>query len=79
MNISLSDDLKEYIDQKVDEGAYTSASEYVRSLVRTEREVERQRGLDRLRELLLEAAVSEPSPLSHEEIMDSLRSRIHGA
>ena len=73
MNISLSDDLKQYIDRKVDEGAYTSASEYVRSLVRAEREVERQRGLDRLRELLLEGANSGPSPLSHEEIMAEAR------
>lgn len=38
MNISLSDDLKEFVDHEVHEGAYTSASEYMRQLIREKRD-----------------------------------------
>ncbi len=36
MNISLTDELKEYIDNKVSSGRFSSASEYIRDLVRRE-------------------------------------------
>lgn len=38
MNISLSDDLKAFVDREVGAGAYTSASEFVRQLIREKRE-----------------------------------------
>jgi antitoxin ParD1/3/4 len=39
MNISLTEDLKAFIDAQVAEGAYATSSEYVRALVRRERDV----------------------------------------
>jgi len=54
MNISLPDDLKAFVDAQVAEHAYGSSSEYLRELIRKQRDVEKLRGL------LLEGANSGP-------------------
>ena len=54
MNISLPDELKQFIDEQVAEHAYGSASEYLRELIRKQRDVEK------LRSMLLEGANSGP-------------------
>ena len=38
MNVSLPDDLKTYVDSRVDDGHYGSTSEYVRDLIRSDHE-----------------------------------------
>lgn len=43
MNISLPDDLKAFVDQQVAEHAYGSTSEYLRELIRKQRDVEKLR------------------------------------
>lgn len=45
MNISLPEELKVFVDQQVSGGGYTSTSEYVRELLRRERDRETLRGL----------------------------------
>ena len=45
MNISLTDDLKQFVDEQVAAKSYTSTSEYLRHLIREHREVERFRKL----------------------------------
>jgi len=45
MNISLPDNLKAFIDQQVNTNDYGSSSEYIRELVRRERDLERFRQL----------------------------------
>ena len=45
MNISLTAELKRFVDSQVAEGGYTSGSEYVRDLLRKERERVRLRVL----------------------------------
>lgn len=55
MNISLPDELRSFVDAQVSVGDYTSSSEYVRELLRKEKD------RVRLRELLLEGAASPPS------------------
>lgn len=45
MNISLPDDLKAFVDAQVAEHAYGSSSEYLRELIRKQRDVEKLRGL----------------------------------
>jgi antitoxin ParD1/3/4 len=52
MNISLTDDLREFVDAQVDARSYSSASEYIRDLIRRDRD----RG--RLEAQLLEGAAS---------------------
>ena len=51
MNISLPDPLKEFVDGQIAQGRYSSASEYVRELIRAD---EKRKAEDQLEALLLE-------------------------
>ncbi len=51
MNISLSEDLKDYVAERVKSESFSNASDYIRSLIR---EDQRRRGIDRLEQDLLE-------------------------
>lgn len=55
MNISLPDQLKEFVDEQVGSGKYSSASEYVRELIRDD---ERRRAQEKLEALLMEGLQS---------------------
>jgi antitoxin ParD1/3/4 len=57
MNISLPDPLKRYVEEQVSAGGYSSASEYVRELLRADQQ---RKAEARLEELLLEGLQSEP-------------------
>ena len=70
MNISLSEALKTFVDDQVGERGYSSSSEYVRELIRKDRD--RQR----LRVLLLEGAASPPAVTADADYFDRLRSRV---
>lgn len=52
MNISLTDDLKQFIDEQVVTHGYGSTSEYLRELIR------KQRDVAQLRKMLLDGANS---------------------
>lgn len=45
MNISLPDDLKSFVDAQVAEHAYGTTSEYLRDLIRKQRDIEKLRGM----------------------------------
>ena len=51
MNIALSAEMKEFVQSEVAQGGYSSASEYVRRLIREER---KRKAEERLEALLLE-------------------------
>jgi antitoxin ParD1/3/4 len=51
MNISLPDQLKEFVDDQVGSGRYSSVSEYVRDLIRDD---ERRKAQEKLEALLME-------------------------
>lgn len=70
MNVSLPDELKSYVDEQVGGGAYGSTSEYVRDLIR--RDKDRQQ----LRRALLDGASSSPGPLADASFFATLRDRI---
>ena len=55
MNISLPEPLKEFVDRQVADGRYSSASEYMRELIR---EDEKRKAEDRLEALLIEGLQS---------------------
>jgi antitoxin ParD1/3/4 len=55
MNIALPESLKGYVLQRVAEGGYTSASEYVRELIRLD---QKRKAEERLESLLLEGLES---------------------
>jgi antitoxin ParD1/3/4 len=69
MNISLPDSLKLYVDEQVDGRGYGSSSEYVRELIRQDRDRQRLRGL------LLEGAASAPAAPADKTYFDGLRAR----
>lgn len=69
MNISLPESLKSFVDQEVAARGYGTSSEYVRELIR------RDRDRRRLRDLLLEGAASAPAPPADKAFFDRLRER----
>lgn len=72
MNISLPDELKQFVDQQVAEGAYGSSSEYLRELIRRQRDVEKLRGM------LLDGANSGPAQLADATFFAELRNIAEG-
>jgi antitoxin ParD1/3/4 len=56
MNISLPDPLKQFVDAQVAQGRYSSASEYVRELIRAD---EKRKAEEQLETLLLEGLQGE--------------------
>lgn len=67
MNVSLPDDLKDFVDDQVECGAYGSTSEYVRDLIR------RDHGLRELRAALIEGARSAATTTADAAYFASLR------
>ena len=70
MNISLPDSLKSFVDKQVSERGYGTSSEYVRELIRRDRDREQLRGL------LMEGASSPPTEQVGGDYFDSLRNRV---
>jgi antitoxin ParD1/3/4 len=70
MNISLPEQLKEFVDVQVGSGRYSSVSEYVRGLIRDD---EKRKAQDKLEALLLEGIQSgESSDLTRQD-WDAMR------
>lgn len=71
MNISLPDDMKDWVDAQAKSQGYASNSEYVRAMIR-----ERRDAIERLRALVLEGIASgDPQP-ADEAYFASLRATI---
>jgi antitoxin ParD1/3/4 len=70
MNISLPENLKDFVDEQVSQRGYGTSSEYVRELIRKDQD--RQR----LRELLLAGAASKPTRAVDQGYFESLRRRV---
>jgi antitoxin ParD1/3/4 len=70
MNVSPPDELKSYVDNQVDGGGYGSTGEYVRDLIR------RDRDRQQLRHALLAGASSSAAPTADAAYFESLRGRI---
>ncbi len=67
MNISLPDPLKDFVDHQIAEGRYSSVSEYIRELIRSD---EKRKAEARLSALLLEGLESEESELTRQDFAD---------
>ena len=64
MNISLPDPLKQFVDRQISTGRYSSASEYVRELIRND---ERRKAEEQLEAKLLEGLSSVETKLTATE------------
>ena len=73
LNISLPDSMRTFIDEKVAQGGYSTASEYIRQLVR---EDQKRAAQQRLELLLMEGIESGPSREMTTEDWDELRRRV---
>ena len=72
MNVSLPDSLKSFVDEQVTSRGYRTLSEYVRELIRRDRDRQRLRGL------LLDGAQSRPTSTAGGRYFDGLRERARG-
>ena len=72
MNISLPGALKSFVDERVSQGASGTSSEYLRELIR------RDKDRLQLRALLLAGAASEPAGLADAAYFAGLRRRVQG-
>ena len=72
MNISLPEDLRDFVNRKVAAQSYSSTSEYLRELIRRERDIEM------LREKLLAGRDSGPAELIDDAWFARLRARAVG-
>lgn len=66
MNISLSDELKDFVESEVRARSFSSSSEYVRQLVREKRDEAV------LRDKLLDGLASSPSTMSRDKLFQNL-------
>lgn len=73
MNISLPDALRSFVADQVSARGYSTSSEYVRDLIRNDRDRQRLRGL------LLEGAASPQAGIADADYFDSLRRRVRDA
>jgi antitoxin ParD1/3/4 len=70
MNISLPDELKDFVEAQVAAGRYGSPSEFVRELIRKEQDRQHLRGL------LLAGAASGRAGRADDAYFDALRAKI---
>lgn len=74
MTVSLPDPMKDWVETQVETGAYASTSDYVRDLIRRDRERRsRDMTLDELQHLVLDAKASGTSELSVAEVFEQAR------
>jgi antitoxin ParD1/3/4 len=77
INISLPDAMRDYVEEQIANGSYSTISEYFRELVRQDRERKAQ---DRLEALLLEGLASgQATPMTAQDWQDirqAVRERI---
>jgi len=74
LNVRISGSLKDYVTREVTEGDYESASEYVRDLIRRDKNRETLRQREALREL--QAGFAAPDSEFIEVTADDIRERV---
>ncbi len=77
MNVSLPDQMKEWVEEQVKSGRYGNSSDYVRDLVRKDQE--RAEAREKLQQLVDEARASGVSALGREDLLKRMRSKARDA
>lgn len=65
LNISITDDMRKWVDQQIASGRYANASDYIRDLIRTN-----QSTTDAIRLALIQGEQSGTSSLTLEDIIE---------
>ena len=76
MNISLTEDLKAFVDARIKARGYSSTSEYMRDLVRWDEE---RASEERFKTLIQEGLDSGPAPRSWDELREEWTGHIEAA
>ncbi len=76
MSFALPDELRRYIDDRVQSGEYGNTSEYLRELIRRDQQHVAER---RLRELIADGLDSGDSRSATDEVIDEIRRRAFAA
>lgn len=74
MNISLPDQMKDWVEARIGEGSYASASDYVRDLIRKDRDYREKR--EALLQALIEGEESGISDMSMQDVIAEARREI---
>ena len=77
MNVSLPDEMKDWVQAQVDTGRYGNSSDYVRDLVR--RDQERQDARKKLQDMVDEALASGIVEMTREELLERIMNRAQAA
>jgi len=72
MNMSLPDELKEFVDEEVRAGGYASTSDYMRDLIRQR---QRAKAAEFLRQLIAEGLGSGPATPIEPDYFERMRDR----
>ena len=75
MNIALPESMKQFVQERVSEGGYSSVSEYVRELIRAD---QKRKAEDRIDALLLEGLDSGADP-GHEGVLGGEKTQVGAA
>ena len=75
MTVSLPDPMKEWIEMQVEDGEYASSSDYIRDLVRRDRERRNEARLEELRRIVDEGLNSGVSTRTLDEIFADAEAR----
>ena len=73
MNVSIPEPMKEYVERRVTSGEYSSVSEYIRALVRDDRD---RKAREKLEGLLLEGVNSGPPVRASANYWDKKRRQL---
>ena len=73
MNVSLPDKMKDWVEQQAQSGRFSNASDYVRDLIREDKE--RAKAIAKLQKVVDDALASGISDRSWDEIMTVARAR----
>ncbi len=74
INISLPDSMRDYVEQQVAKGGYSTVSEYFRELVRQD---QKRKAQEHLETILVEALDSGTPTLMTEQDWQDIRSAVH--
>ena len=77
MNVSLPDQMKEWVEAQTKSGKYGNASDYVRDLIR--RDQERADAREKLQQMVDEALASGISDMTREQLLARMREKAKAA
>jgi antitoxin ParD1/3/4 len=74
MNISLPDPMRDWVQTQIQDGKYSSSSDYVRDLIRRDQEIRQQQQI--LQDAITEGLKSGISNRSMEEVLKEAQARL---